>query len=290
MAGDVHLRQRPMIRLPARLGPSKLVAVVVPLSNRPDLTSDEHYSLRHLNCYLGKYDKYMLAPNSLKVSHAGFTIKRFDDSFFGSAAANNRLMLTPGFYQAFSNYQYILIYHLDALVFSDQLVEWCNMDLDYIGPPWLPCPDTPYVTVPRVGNGGFSLRKIQGFQRVIRSRKYWVEPSQYWADLCRGKPWYVRYANLPRKLLKRLPRFNGARQEMAHWHLRNDRRNEDYFWSDEAVRYYPEFRIPSVEVARRFAFEVAPRHCFELNGRQLPFGCHAWARYDRAFWEPYLLR
>jgi hypothetical protein len=34
---------------------------------------------------------------------------------------------------------------------------------------------------------------------------------------------------------------------------------------------------------------VAPRLCFELNGRKLPFGCHAWQRYDRGFWEPYLL-
>jgi hypothetical protein len=62
------------------------------------------------------------------------------------------------------------------------------------------------------------------------------------------------------------------------------------FWADEAVTWVPEFRVASVEEGLRFAFEVAPRKCFELNAGQLPFGCHAWARYDRAFWEPYLLK
>jgi hypothetical protein len=27
---------------------------------------------------------------------------------------------------------------------------------------------------------------------------------------------------------------------------------------------------------------------YELNGHELPFGCHAWERYDRAFWEEQL--
>jgi hypothetical protein len=66
--------------------------------------------------------------------------------------------------------------------------------------------------------------------------------------------------------------------------------NCDYFWSDEAVKYWPDFKIASVETGLKFAFEVAPRWCFERNGGRLPFGCHAWPRYDRAFWEPHLLR
>ena len=46
---------------------------------------------------------------------------------------------------------------------------------------------------------------------------------------------------------------------------------------------------PQKDEGLRFSFEVAPRLCFELNGRRLPFGCHGWHRYDRTFWEPYLL-
>jgi len=44
-----------------------------------------------------------------------------------------------------------------------------------------------------------------------------------------------------------------------------------------------------VEEGLRFAFEGAPRMCFELNQQKLPFGCHAWAKFDRSFWEPYLI-
>src|SRR5207237_10589092 len=62
------------------------------------------------------------------------------------------------------------------------------------------------------------------------------------------------------------------------------------FWSDESVKYYPGFKIASVELGLRFGFEVAPRVCFAQNNYTLPFGCHAWPKYDRDFWEPYLLK
>jgi hypothetical protein len=43
-------------------------------------------------------------------------------------------------------------------------------------------------------------------------------------------------------------------------------------------------------VALRFAFEAEPRRCFERIGRQMPFGAHRWQKFDRAFYEPSLLR
>ena len=54
--------------------------------------------------------------------------------------------------------------------------------------------------------------------------------------------------------------------------------------------YLPEFKVASLEQGLRFAFEASPRTCFEMNGGRLPFGCHAWGRYDREFWTPHLLR
>lgn len=267
------------------------VAVVVTLYNRKELTLDELISYRHLVHYLEKYDKFMVAPKSLDVEYPGFSMKRFDDRFFGSTVANTRLLLSPSFYRTFRDYKYILMYQLDALVFSDQLLEWCETGLDYIGAPWINSPDSPWVKIPRVGNGGLSLRKVESFLRVLDSERYTIDPHRYWREFCRDKPRYLRYLNLPRKYLKRLRMFNGARWEAGRWHLRWDgTRNEDHFWSDAATTYYPEFKIASVETGLRFSFEVAPRRCFEMNNRQLPFGCHAWPRYDRAFWEPYLLK
>jgi len=48
--------------------------------------------------------------------------------------------------------------------------------------------------------------------------------------------------------------------------------------------------VKTAEIAVSFSFEVGPRYCFEKNNKMLPFSCHAWAKYDRKFWEPYLLK
>ena len=83
--------------------PPKTVAVVVPLSNREELTPDEAISLRHLVHFLGKYDKFLVVPQNLKVNYPGFGIQRFPHKFFGSAAAHMQLMLSRKFYQTFRN-------------------------------------------------------------------------------------------------------------------------------------------------------------------------------------------
>jgi len=48
--------------------------------------------------------------------------------------------------------------------------------------------------------------------------------------------------------------------------------------------------VPEVEEALKFSFGIVPRYCYELNNNELPFGCHAWENYDKAFWEPFLLK
>ncbi len=261
------------------------------MHNRDKLTRDEQISFQHLIHYLKPYDKYLVVPESLNISLPGCSSKRFGNKYFGSVAANTQLLLSEHFYTSFSEYQYILIYHLDALVFSDQLLAWCDTDLDYIGPPWIHCPDSPWVKESRVGNGGLSLRKIGSFLKVFHSGVYWMDPEEYWQKQYAGMPAYLRLWNLPRKFSKRLSRLNDARREMARWHTHPDgTKNEDHFWSDRAKHHVPEFKVASVEVGLQFAFEVAPRLCYDMNHRQLPFGCHAWPRYDRTFWEPHLLR
>ncbi len=268
------------------------VAIAVPLY-REELTSEEEISLRHLEHFLGKYDKYLITPKSLRAHRQGFEKKRFKNDFFKSTRTYSALLLSKEFYETFSDYSYVLIYQLDALVFSDQLLEWCDAGYDYVGAPWLVGVNAPHVTAPTVGNGGFSLRKVESFLRVLNSTNYCVEPDIYWENFCAGKSKHVRYLNLPRRYLKRLKIFNGVEWEAARWTKggwSSHGPNEDLFWSYEAVKYDPKFRIAPVEEAVRFAFEVSPRECFEMSNHTLPFGCHAWAKYDKEFWEPYLLR
>src|SRR5262249_34685566 len=150
--------------------PSKTVAIVIPLSADPRLTPEEEISLRQVSRVLGVYDKYLVTPDGLDVAKPGFHTVRFPRKFFGSAAAHARLMLRPEFYRTFEDYTYILIYHLDSLVLSDDLARWCLAGWDYIGAPWMPCDDTPWVREPRVGNGGFTLMHVGCVLRVLTNR------------------------------------------------------------------------------------------------------------------------
>jgi hypothetical protein len=270
------------------LPPSKTVAIVVPLSTRPSLDADEEISLRHLLHYLGKYDKFMIAPRNLQVDYPGFQVQRFDDCYFGSAIAHARLQFSPKFYEAFCDYKYILIYHLDALVFSDQLIDWCSRDFDFIGAPWFPCADTPWVEEPRVGNSGFALLKVRSFLRVLYSRRRAVEPQEAWNEIQPSWPPLKRLRGVMRAFRRHSFFRNHVRYHMKEWLSRGWA--GDIFWAWEARRYYPEFRIASAEEALPFAFEADPRACHRRNDCTLPFGCHAWGKYDRAFWEPYLLK
>ena len=264
------------------------VAVLVTLSHRTSYTPDEEISFRHVRHYLGRYDKYVLIPESHQAVYPGLMPKRFPDRFFGSARAHGSLLLSQRFYRAFSDYEFVLLYHLDSLVFSDQLEQWCRAGYDYVGAPWLVSPDMAHVKHPKVGIGGFSLRRVASFLRVLNSRRYFVDPAKYWHEYCARTGPVTRFLNTPRKYLKRMRMFNDIRLHIR-W-AKRCKTNEDRFYADYATHYDPEFRIAPVDVALRFAFEPEPRKCFERIGRQLPFGAHAWTRFDRAFYEPYLLR
>src|SRR5262249_48921760 len=145
--------------------------------------------------------------------------------------------LSDEFYDRFSNYGHVLLYQLDAFVFSDKLLDWCSANYDYIGAPWIdnssiallaPPPSllrrlllknkTDFTRV--VGNGGFSLRKVDTFRKSLR---VWGHQARSWAH------------------------------------------NEDVFWSLCIPNYYPLFRIPCFETALNFSFEVMPAMCYSLN-------------------------
>ncbi len=250
-----------------------LVAVVVP-THRPQLTSDEQISLAHLRRFLGNYDKYLVLPQSGELYLPDFEIKRFDDDFFRSQAANNKLTLSEAFYDEFRDYKYILIYQLDCLVFSDTLVEWCQRGYDYIGAPWFRTPDLPwkmrYLGPDRCGNGGFSLRNVSQCLNALR-RSRCLRRRLFSLSNTRGIIEFPQTLSLL------------CRSEFRKL------RHEDLWWSFYAQKILPTFKIPPADVAVSFAFETSPKYCFERNNHNLPFGCHAWNRCDREFWEGYLL-
>ena len=61
--------------------------------------------------------------------------------------------------------------------------------------------------------------------------------------------------------------------------------NEDVFWGLFVSAHCDFFTVPPLEEAMAFAFEAEPGYLYSLNAHRLPFGCHAWQRYDEGFWD-----
>lgn len=274
---------------------SSRLAIVIPYYTN-NLGEDERTSLRHLVRFLPGWDSFLLAPEGMDVTALGnhsFRVQRFPADYFASIASYSRLLLSTDFYRAFAQYEFILIYQLDCLAFTPDIQPWLDKNYDYIGAPWFNDQQHPERGFARVGNGGLSLRRVESFLRVLTSSRYVSQAVPIWADLF--KPVYDFDEPMPALKLfwhriKRRARVLRQVRRGVQWYTANYSLNEDRFWSDRVMFFDPHFKIASVQEGLRFAFERFPRYCHEQNGRQLPFGAHAWAKWDRAFWEPFLIQ
>ncbi len=250
---------------------------------RDALSSDERVSVRHLEHFLGGFPVRLVAPSSLGTLPLDFPVERFPAECFRSTSSYSRLLLSRGFYERFAAFDYLLVYQLDALVLSGDLLRWCRLGWDYLGAPWPEDPERPELGPERCGNGGLSLRRVEAFLEVLRER-----PAPPWLRLLRTP--LPDLDNLPvaQRAVKRLNVARDARRGVG-WYASHYTLNEDRFWSDRAVLFHPDFRVAPVTAAADFAFERQPRQRYAANGGRPPFGAHAWARWDRAFWEPWLL-
>ena len=181
----------------------------------------------------------------------------------------NEMMMSKGFYELFSECEYILICHTDAWLFRDELKDWCCRGYDLVAAPWPVRPRYQHFPLKqfvwfkkrlygwngklsrvlmygRIGNGGLCLRRIKAF----------VHACERYAD-------DISY-------------FNSQTDSMH---------NEDIFWA-----IIPEdFHYPDVGTALRFAYDLKPRLCHKLNGQRLPMGCHGFMHKSRkAFWEQHI--
>ena len=55
-----------------------------------------------------------------------------------------------------------------------------------------------------------------------------------------------------------------------------------------AANWEGSLNIPSPQEASMFSLEEAPAQQYAQNGNKLPFGCHAYKRYDWGFWRKYI--
>lgn len=260
------------------------VVVVVPVYSET-LTADEQISVAALQRHLSAYDVALLVPDTLRRPPISAHAIAFNADYFSGTAAYSRLLLSSEFYRVFSGYRYMLIYQLDALVFSDQLAHWCSKGYDYIGAPVHVHSDDQSAAF--VGNGGFSLRKIESFLHVLEGSE--SPPSSI--EACR------RIASAPSPDVEALPGLQRisktlsiARQisQGVHTYAGSYTLNEDLFWSLRAPYFTSSFRRPSMDEAARFSIDKHPAYWMRRNDGAVPFGCHAWAKYDRDLWERHL--
>lgn len=252
----------------------KKVVIVVPIYR--DFTPTERVSFEQGIKVLSDYTFNLLHPRRFSVEgimatygdRVQLTETALADEHFTSVASYSDLLLTEAFYQLYADYEFMLIYQLDAYVFENRLEEWLAKGYDYVGAPWIPSEYWWKATVGRlvcclrnlgatdltrihysnkyfaVGNGGFSLRRIETMRQVM-------------AD--------------DRELIARCPYY------------------EDFYISQVATLTHT-LRLPSWREALKFSFEQSLQHCFRLNHHQLPFGCHYWSheKYYKRFWHRFI--
>ncbi|MDP3436069.1 MAG: DUF5672 family protein [Bacteroidales bacterium] len=258
----------------------KEVVVVIPIYT-DELSFDELHSLSQAMKILGSYPIIIVKPSSLtpdklKNLHPELQFKSFPNHYFNGIKAYNTLMLSTQFYKEFLDYEYLLIYQLDAYVFRDDLIKWCRQGYDYIGGPWIKREvyNYPFVSsymkferwvnsklkrpdrqklYNKVGNGGFSLRKVNSHYNALVHCK----------EIASG---YI---------------------EKKQYHLYN----EDVFWSVEVNNWLDvPFRYPDYLTALEFSFDKHPQYCYKLTGNRLPFGCHCWnKKHVIGFWRKFIL-
>ena len=156
-----------------------LAAIIIPVY-KPYPNHSEKASLIQTGKIFSNEKIIFICPKSLDTSEytqliPQSKIKTFEDKYFRSIKGYNRLLLSSTFYQSFIEFDYILIVQTDVWVFNNQLKTWCEKNYDYIGAPWIEKP--PFTKklnllpmdkwmLGKVGNGGFSLRKISSHLKI----------------------------------------------------------------------------------------------------------------------------
>ncbi len=229
------------------------VVITIPIY-RETLSITEKVSLQQLKRILGHYPCVFVAPESLEFDYEGLedgiVVERFPDHYFTSITSYSQLLLTEKYYARFAAYDYLLIYQLDAFVFSDRLQEFCDLGYDYIGAPIAPSNPIWHAIGARVGNGGLSLRKITAARQALK-----------------------RWEQLP----------VGRQQIFQDVFLQI----EDLFWGWCGVQSDFDFRCAPIATALQFAVQEEVQRCYRRieAGTLQPFGCHGWNESHVAFWQ-----
>lgn len=256
--------------------------IVIPIhSNSP--SQYELISFQQCFKILSGHAIKIIAPKGLDLTKYKAVVSDFEVIFIAKKWQStllmyNKLKLSLFFYNLFKEFEFLLTYELDAFVFSDELDYWCAKDYDYIGAPWFEGYElaTKESKMLGVGNSGFSLRKITTLRKLLKQIFY-----RDWEENANRKTRLLAKFRYPFRLfMNKFSKENYTIQNAYKWY-------EDTFICQILLGFYPELNIASFDDASKFSFECNATYLFEKNG-SIPFGCHAWYRYELDFWKPFI--
>lgn len=209
------------------------------------------------------------AEKVVRSENVAVCVRSFPNDDFANIAGYNTLLKSRRFLDIFDNTDLILSCQLDAVILSDELEKWLLRGFDFVGAPHFKGYSTPEMP-PRLipgANGGLSLRSVDASKRAL--------------DIVRTVKKTLRS-----KLVawSGLPKLSNLLLRTKPWLLTKPNINEGISWSILIPSIISDYRVATPQIAAEFAFEVLPRYLFGMNSKALPFGCHAWQRYDQEYW------
>jgi hypothetical protein len=230
---------------------NRTVAIVI-VTQKEKFIPDELSSFKHLNRYLANYDKFFLIPKKNNLS------KSLTRGASVIRLANKYFVSTKSYNQLVMSLDFYKLFtkYQYILIYQPDALVFSDQLMFWCGQ-------------------GFDYLGAPSFLSLCGLRTHKS-----------GRPSYVLNGGLS---LRKVDTFIKVLKKAGN-KVCDYRYNEDGFWSFEAPKYCPNYKLPNFKTALTFAFEKYPRLCYFLNGNRLPFGCHAWVRYGREFWQSHLLK
>ena len=232
-------------------------AVLIPVY-KPGLSAAEEFSVRVSLRNLAGHDVYWIAPESLPVGYYRQTFGaesfvRYPDDYFRDVQGYSRLLVSDAFYARWSDYEFVLVCQTDAIVLRPDLGRWLEQPYDYIGAPW---------------PSGYSLD--------LKPAEVPIPGGIRCTAFVGNGGLSLRRVDACIRLIQEFRSISAEWYRMGH--------AEDLYFGFLGT-ISKNFVIPNVATAARFSHDIDPGYLQELIGGELPFGIHAWEKYDRKLCE-----
>jgi hypothetical protein len=235
---------------------SSSVTICVPVY-KDSLSEQEAKGLRYSLRFFDKDQVRFVAPVTLPTSFyesqfPGVDFLFFPETFFQSERTYSQLLLSLDFYRTITS-KFLLILQTDALIFSNALGYWIDQDYDYIGAPWAGGIDFAFPALtPNLPAGGSIRPSVGNGGLSLRKVSTMVDVLQKFpvqAEIWKGVG------------------------------------NPEDVFLGMALQILPDARLPNLYTAALFSIETLPSFYLSLINGSVPFGCHAYDKYELELWK-----